>query len=148
MYSSALSLPSTLDGGGWSAPHPGRFTPGKETRYPMYRRLGWPEGQSGRVRKISPPPGFEPRTIEPRSESLYRLSCPGPQFHAYSFEVSVTCLWAGDKLDWRCSEMFPCAFPTCWTISCGYLLRWVVRNTSYWWVLTCLLVILPCLSQL
>jgi hypothetical protein len=26
-------------GGGWSTPSPGRFTPGKETRYPLYRRL-------------------------------------------------------------------------------------------------------------
>ena len=40
--------------------HLGRFTPGKETRYPLYRRLGG----SGRVRRISPPPGFEPRTVQ------------------------------------------------------------------------------------
>ena len=38
------------------------FTPGK-TRYPLYRRLGVPQGQSGQVRKISPPPGFDPRTV-------------------------------------------------------------------------------------
>jgi hypothetical protein len=25
--------------GGWSTPRPDRFTPGKETRYPLYRRL-------------------------------------------------------------------------------------------------------------
>jgi len=31
-----------LDGSGWSVPRPGRFTPGKETRYPFYRRLGGP----------------------------------------------------------------------------------------------------------
>jgi hypothetical protein len=41
--------------GGWSAPRSGRFTPGK-TRYPLYRRVGGPQGRSGRVRKISPPP--------------------------------------------------------------------------------------------
>jgi hypothetical protein len=28
-YSSTLSLTSALDGGGWSTPHPSRFTPGK-----------------------------------------------------------------------------------------------------------------------
>jgi hypothetical protein len=60
-YSSTLSLTSTLDGGGWSTPHPGRFTPGKDTRYPFYRRVGGPQGRSGRARKISPPPGFDPR---------------------------------------------------------------------------------------
>ena len=37
--------------------------PGK-TRYPLYRRLGGPQGRSGRMRKISlPPPGFDPRTV-------------------------------------------------------------------------------------
>jgi hypothetical protein len=27
---------------GWSTPRPGRFTPGKETQYPLCRRLGGP----------------------------------------------------------------------------------------------------------
>jgi hypothetical protein len=52
-YSSTLSLTSALGVGGWSTPHPGRFTPGK-TRYPFYRRLE-------RLRKISSPPWFDPR---------------------------------------------------------------------------------------
>jgi len=30
MYSSTLPLTSTLGRGGWSSPHPGRFTPGKD----------------------------------------------------------------------------------------------------------------------
>ena len=40
--------------------------PPGSTRYPLYRRLGGPQGRSGRVRKISPPspPGFDPRTIQ------------------------------------------------------------------------------------
>jgi hypothetical protein len=46
-------------------PHPGHFNPGKETRCPLYRRLDGPQGQSGWVRKISPPPGFDPRTVQP-----------------------------------------------------------------------------------
>ena len=40
------------------------FTPEK-TRYPLYRRLGGPQGRSGQVRKISSPPGFDPRTVQP-----------------------------------------------------------------------------------
>ena len=44
---------------GWAVtPRPGRFAPGKETRYTLYRRLSGPKGRSGRVRKISPPQGF------------------------------------------------------------------------------------------
>jgi hypothetical protein len=64
-YSSTLSLTSALAGGGRSTPRPGRLTPGKENRYPLYRRLGGPKGRTGRVRKISPPPGFDAGTIQP-----------------------------------------------------------------------------------
>ena len=34
------------------------------TRYPLNRRLGVFQGRSGRVRKISPPPGFDPLTVQ------------------------------------------------------------------------------------
>jgi len=43
-----------LEGGGWSAPHSGCFTPsrkGTTTWYPLYRRLGGLWGQSGWCRK-------------------------------------------------------------------------------------------------
>jgi len=59
-----LSLTSALDGYGWSTPRPGSFTPGKETPYLFYRRLGGPQGRYGRVRKISPPWGLDPRTVQ------------------------------------------------------------------------------------
>jgi hypothetical protein len=39
--------------------------PQGKTRYPLYRRLGEPQGRSGRLRKISSPPGFDPRTVQP-----------------------------------------------------------------------------------
>jgi hypothetical protein len=39
-----------------------------------------PSGLSGRVRKISPSPEFDPRTVQSGSESLYRQSYPGPNF--------------------------------------------------------------------
>ena len=32
---------------------------------PLYRRLGGTQGRSGQVRKISPPLGFDPRTVQP-----------------------------------------------------------------------------------
>jgi hypothetical protein len=31
----------------------------------LYRRLGGPQGRSGRLRKISPPPAFDPPTVQP-----------------------------------------------------------------------------------
>jgi hypothetical protein len=51
--------------GGWSTPRSGRFNPGKETRYQLHRRRCGPQGRSGRVQKISLPPGFDPRTVQP-----------------------------------------------------------------------------------
>ena len=39
--------------------------PSWKTQYPLYRRLGGPQGRSGRVRKISLPLGFDPRTVQP-----------------------------------------------------------------------------------
>jgi len=80
-YCSTFSLTSALDGGEWSTPRPGRFTPGKETRYLLHRRLCGLQGQSGRVRKISPPPtGVRSPDRPARSESLNRLSYPGPLY--------------------------------------------------------------------
>ena len=57
-------------------PRPGRFIPGKEKRYSLYRRLGEPHGWSGRVRKVLPSPGFDSADRPARSGSLYRLNCP------------------------------------------------------------------------
>jgi hypothetical protein len=34
-------------GGSWLETVPDRFTPGEETLYPLYRRLGGPQGQKG-----------------------------------------------------------------------------------------------------
>jgi len=51
------------------------FTPPGMTRYTLYRRLSGPQGRSGQVKKILPPPGFDPPNPEcpARSQSLYRL---------------------------------------------------------------------------
>jgi hypothetical protein len=54
---------------------PAAFTPGK-TRYPLYRRLGGPQGRSGRVRKISLPPGFDPRTFQPLASRYTDYAIP------------------------------------------------------------------------
>ena len=39
--------------------------PTGKTQYPLYRMLGRPQGRSGRVCKISPSLGFDPRTVQP-----------------------------------------------------------------------------------
>jgi len=63
-YSSTISLTSALDGVGGERHDPAALPLGK-TRYPLYRRLGGPQARSGLIRKISPLPGFDPRTVQP-----------------------------------------------------------------------------------
>jgi hypothetical protein len=79
MYICTPSLTLAPDGVGCQHHAPAALPPGK-TRYPLYRRLGGPQGRSGRVRKIWPPPPTGIRSPErpPCSESLYRQSylCP------------------------------------------------------------------------
>jgi hypothetical protein len=45
---------SALEGGEGLASSSGRFLPPIKTRYPLYSRLGGPQGRSGEVRKIPP----------------------------------------------------------------------------------------------
>ena len=64
--------------GGWSTPRPSRFIPCKETRNPLYRMLGEPQGRSGQMREISHPTAIRSPDRAARSESLYR-NYPGSQ---------------------------------------------------------------------
>ena len=58
-------MSTALEGDEGSASRPDSSLPPGKTWYPLYRRLGGPQGRSGQVRKISPPPGFDPRTVQP-----------------------------------------------------------------------------------
>ena len=57
-------MTTALEGGEWSAAGPGHILPPGKTRYPLYRRLGGPQGRSGRAENITPM-WFHPRTIQP-----------------------------------------------------------------------------------
>ena len=70
---------STRRGRGVSVTTRPPFTPGK-TRYPLYRRLGGLQGRSGQVRKISPPPGFYPRTVQPVASRYTDYATRSTQF--------------------------------------------------------------------
>jgi len=54
---------------------PADLPPGK-TRYTLYRRLGGPQGWSGRVRQISSSPGFDPRTVRPVASRYTNWAIP------------------------------------------------------------------------
>jgi hypothetical protein len=64
-YNSTLSLTSALGGVGGQRHAPAALPPGKRPQYPLHTRLSGPQGWSGQVQKISPPPRFDPRTFQP-----------------------------------------------------------------------------------
>ena len=68
-------MTAALEGGEWLAARPGRTLPLGKTRYPFYRRLGGPQGRSGRAENLVPT-GIQFRTVQPVAQSLYQLSCP------------------------------------------------------------------------
>jgi len=47
-------MTAALEGVEWSAARPGRTLPPGKTRYPFYRRLGGPQGRSGRAKNLVP----------------------------------------------------------------------------------------------
>jgi hypothetical protein len=100
---------SALERGEGSASRHGRFLPPLKTRYPFYRRLGGPQGRSGEVRKISSPPRFDPRTVQPVA-SRYT-----------DWATRPTMAYGTDHFSWR----------LCWIVS------WVWLNdlTSSAWII-------------
>jgi hypothetical protein len=51
--------------------------PTVKTRYPLYRRLGKPQGRPVRVRKISPQLGFDPPTVQLVTSRYTDYAIPG-----------------------------------------------------------------------
>jgi hypothetical protein len=58
-------MTTALEAGEGSASCPAPSLPRGKNQYQLYMRLDGHQGQSGQVRKISPPPGFDPRTVQP-----------------------------------------------------------------------------------
>ena len=69
-------MTTALEGGNGSASRPVRYLPPGKTRYPLYRRLCGPQDRSGQLRKISPPPGFDPRTAQPTASRYTDCAIP------------------------------------------------------------------------
>jgi hypothetical protein len=71
-------MTKALEEGEGSVSHPGRSLPPGKTRYQFYRRLSGSQGRSGQVRKILPPPGFHPRTVQPVPNCYVPTTLLGP----------------------------------------------------------------------
>ena len=81
--------------------------PSGKTWYPLCRRLGWPQGRSGRVRKISPPTGFDPRTVQPVASRYtdWAILAPYILVHACIKCTYSKCIWWQGKV-WNMGRVF------------------------------------------
>jgi len=120
-------MTAALEEDEWSAVRPGRTLPPGKTRYPLYRRLGGPQGQSGRAENLVPT-GIRSRTIQhvvsrytdwanrptPRSltslfmpESIWRSHWRRDKFLLYAYlgvqTICVGAIWGKYAL---CSDRF------------------------------------------
>jgi hypothetical protein len=68
--------------------------------YPLYRRLGRPQGRSGRVLKISPPPGFDHRTVQLVASRYTDWATDNHMKHIYIYIHTVGPRFNGQNI-WR-----------------------------------------------
>jgi len=81
-------MTAALEGGEWSAARHGRTLPPGKTRYPLYRRLGGPQGWSGRAENLVPTE-IRSRTVQP-IVSRYTDWATLPTSTPTYFDISVS----------------------------------------------------------
>jgi len=110
-HSSNVSLTTAIDRGGWSTPRLGRFNHEKDTRYPLYRKLGGHQSWFRWVRNISPPRRFDPQTVQ-TAKSCY-TNCTNP---AYNTTLPTTYMWNSEGHNFGTFRHhhhdFNCSLPT------------------------------------
>jgi hypothetical protein len=85
MYSSTVSLTSTLDGVGGQHHASAALLPGRENRYSLCRRVAGPQGGSGRVRKVLSSPGLDPRTVQTEASRYTDRPIPATNIYIYIY---------------------------------------------------------------
>jgi len=82
-------MTTAVERGEWSAARPGRTLPPGKPRYPLYRRLGGPQGRSGRAENLVAT-GIRSRTVQPVAQSVYRQSYPAHTYtHTYKTIIII-----------------------------------------------------------
>jgi len=79
---------AALEGGEWSAARPGRNLPPGKTRYTFYRRLGGPQGRSGRAENLVPT-GIRYPDRPARSSVAIPTELPGPLLTKYLYLFTI-----------------------------------------------------------
>ena len=84
-------LTSALDGAGGQRHTSAALPPRRD---PLCRRFGGPMGQCGRVRKISPAPGFDSRNVQPVASRYTDWAIPADGGDIASLSIWTTWRWA------------------------------------------------------
>jgi hypothetical protein len=86
LYSSKTSV---LEGGECSTSRPGHILPPGKPPYPLYRRLGGPQGRSGRAENFDSP-GI--RSPDPPACSSVAIQTERPGTHMYMYRIVINVL--------------------------------------------------------
>ena len=113
-------MTATLEGGEWSAARLGRTLPPGTSRYPFYRRLGGPQGRSGRAENLIPT-GIRSRTVQP-VVSRYTDSATPPHIHLYILQNIST----------RVGHYQTPPIPETDGKYCAYVCSFLVRRVGRW----------------
>ena len=90
MCSSTLSL-TLIARWGCGHHHASAAVPvGKKTQYPLHKRLGVPQGWSGWLQKILPPPGFDPQTVQPVANCYTNYTIPAHTCNKHAVNLKGT----------------------------------------------------------
>ena len=90
-------MTTALEGGEWSAACHGSNLPPGKTRYPFYRRLGGPQGRSGRAENLVPTgtrllieySGKKRSNLSLRLHSILRIRLEWKQRHVYALSQKL-----------------------------------------------------------
>ena len=113
----------------------------KEIQCPFYMRLAGPQGRSGRVRKISPPPGFYPLTVQSIASRYTDWATPAHtvfEFGNIFLISSVTNMWLFSSSSSIIIDSERCNCPVRWASASNA--SWYIQGKFYlaWWLITLL----------
>jgi hypothetical protein len=86
----------------------------------LYRRLGRPQGRSGWVQKILPPPGFDPQTVQPIA-SWYTYYAIPDQSDTMGMLKLLFQKW--NKTEVNKQQLKPVKYKTCTSIVVMYIVN-------------------------
>jgi len=90
-------MTTALEGSEWSAARPGHTLPPGKTRYPFYRKLGGPQGRSGRGGNSRPHRDSIPDRPA-HSQSLYRLRYSA---HTSTSILTYSLPFCDSEVEWK-----------------------------------------------